>query len=654
MRKDRRGTGAIMGKRQYQSMTLARQVVAVLLLLPMLGGILLAQAGDDAASPLVQANGRSRFVHWLNIYDADGKPIMPGEAGVMSSARTCGKCHTYDVVGSGHHFNANQGVDPGRPGEPWILADAATGTQLPLSYRKWKGVFQPGQVGMSEWDFTVEFARHFPGGGVGEPSQAEMDKSPAAARWKISGGLQIDCMTCHYAGGGASPPDLNERSKQVERQNFLWTLPAEWGLGVVQGEAKKTPDDFDPNLPPDPDHPGSALPVLTYNKNRFDANGRVLFDVTRTPPAERCYACHTTRETRLTSGGPRFAHDGDVHIQRGMKCTDCHRNALDHEITRGYEWELRKGEAATLSCAGCHLGEDGKGNVIAGAGRMHAPVPAHAGLPPIHMKALTCTACHAGPVPDAAGPVLVQTSLAHGLGIVRGDRSNWDVPYIEEPVFRKGEDGKIGPHRVMWPAYWGYLKGGKVEPISPKVAAKFVGPGPARTAEAATQPAEMTKERIGAVLKRMDAGAVYVAAGKMYSLKSGAVAEDAVPDVEGSGEYAWAVGHDVRPASQALGARGCTECHASGSVILGSKVTAIGPWKMEGASPAVTPMWKMAGIDEDDVAALSAGYSVRPLAKAVIVLAGAVIALVLIVYGLQGAKVLLRSMGSPRDGEGVQ
>jgi len=27
---------------------------------------------------------------------------------------------------------------------------------------------------------------------------------------------------------------------------------------------------------------------------------------------------------------------------------------------------------------------------------------------------------------------------------------------------------------------------------------------------------------------------------------------------------------------------------------------------------------------------------------------------VLIVYGLQGAKVLLRSMGSPRDGEGVQ
>ncbi len=183
---------------------------------------------------------------------------------------------------------------------------------------------------------------------------------------------------------------------------------------------------------------------MTFDRSRFDANGRVLFDVTRNPPAERCYACHTVRDVRLPAGGPRWAHDGDVHIQRGMKCTDCHRNGLDHEITRGYEGEARAGEAATLSCVGCHLGEDGKGNQIAGAGRMNAPIPAHAGLPPIHMQVLTCTACHAGPAPGGGGPGMVQTSMAHGLGIARGDRSDWDVPYILEPVFRRARTGRSG------------------------------------------------------------------------------------------------------------------------------------------------------------------------------------------------------------------
>ncbi len=197
----------------------------VFLLAPVAAGALLAQGGDQA-SQLVQTNAKVRFVHRLTLYDADRNEIKPGGSGVVSIVRTCGKCHTYEAsaggIAGGHHFNAGMDKNSGRPGEPWILADAATGTQLPLSYRSWKGVFHPRDLGMSDWDFTVAFGTYLPGGGVSEPSDAEIAKSPAAARWKISGTLQIDCMTCHYGGGAGTPPDLNERSRQVGKQNLKW------------------------------------------------------------------------------------------------------------------------------------------------------------------------------------------------------------------------------------------------------------------------------------------------------------------------------------------------------------------------------------------------------------------------------------------------
>ena len=67
------------------------------------------------------------------------RPPKPGEEASpttstkpISLARTCGKCHSdYDVMQQGWHFNfANPGVAHGRRGEPWILTDAQTRTQL--------------------------------------------------------------------------------------------------------------------------------------------------------------------------------------------------------------------------------------------------------------------------------------------------------------------------------------------------------------------------------------------------------------------------------------------------------------------------------------------------------------------------------------------
>src|SRR5262249_33918595 len=67
--------------------------------------------------------------------DDQGKP-QEARANPYSTAQTCGRCHEYEAIGRGWHFNAALGnVKAGRPGEPWILTDPATRTQIPLSYR---------------------------------------------------------------------------------------------------------------------------------------------------------------------------------------------------------------------------------------------------------------------------------------------------------------------------------------------------------------------------------------------------------------------------------------------------------------------------------------------------------------------------------------
>ncbi len=63
-----------------------------------------------------------------------------------------------------------------------------------------------------------------------------------------------------------------------------------------------------------------------------------MFQVTRRPPSENCYYCHST-QTKLEDA--RWHSDLNVHLRAGMRCADCHRNGLDHMIVRGYEGEAK-------------------------------------------------------------------------------------------------------------------------------------------------------------------------------------------------------------------------------------------------------------------------------------------------------------------------
>ncbi len=44
----------------------------------------------------------------------------------------------------------------------------------------------------------------------------------------------------------------------------------------------------------------------------------------------------------------------DVHLNAGLKCVDCHRNGLDHNMTKGIADDNNDGSSA-FTCEGCHI-----------------------------------------------------------------------------------------------------------------------------------------------------------------------------------------------------------------------------------------------------------------------------------------------------------
>ncbi len=418
-------------------------------------------ASDVQVGPLPWGGDRTLPVHLLPLRDEANELIVPTETNPMPfSARwTCGPCHDYATVSSGWHFQGPSAEAGGRPGEPWIWADRLTGTVLPLSYRKWAGTWDPAAVGLNPWQFTTLFGRHMTGGGTGEPDDAGTEPG---SRWNVSGTLEANCLACHNA---SRRQDHSEWAKQVMRENFRWAATAASGLGEVGGMASRLKETWNVYDGPNPDdHEWAVVPEVTYKPSEFDAKHRVFFDLNHQADDARCLACHSV----TPASADKFLTDRDVHAAAGIKCADCHRNGLDHRILRGYETEaLEKGRrmAASFTCRGCHLGEDAEGAKVV-PGRLGAPLPAHKGIPLVHFKRLSCTVCHSGPMPGRA-PERVRTSRANRLGI-HGAAQWWtDSPAVLEPVYTRGADDKIAPHRLMWPAFWARLDGDKLVPLGP-------------------------------------------------------------------------------------------------------------------------------------------------------------------------------------------
>jgi hypothetical protein len=639
------------GKRS--SSRAARVLDAAVRSLAVFAAAALALAGALAlgSAPKEVAKGsRSAAVHTIPIFDEhdseidlDGLVVEP-----ISLRTTCDKCHAYETIRGGLHFNyADPGEAAGRAGEPWILADAATGTQIPISYRRWIGTWHPRDLGLTDWQMTARFAANLPGGGPGEPRDIDATRASPRRRWMITGRLGINCMACH---SGSPRQDRILWATHIERQNFRWAATAASGLGEVAGAVANLPLNYDLFRGRDPDDPAKVPPRVHYDPDAFNRNGELFFDIAKRPLNDRCYACHSVRH--VGPAAPKvWETDEDVHLRAGLRCVDCHRNGLDHAMSRGYAEEPAAGRTPTvapLTCEGCHLGDRSVGAPGAEGGRLGAPVPAHRGLPPAHLEKMSCTSCHSGPWPRGR-PQRTETSRSHLLGLAREDAGPQTPPHVVEPVFAPGDDGKIAPHRMLYPAFWAYLKDGKVRPILPQRAA----PAIARAAAAAQTSGEghpdkppSPEQRMVSALAALAADApqegrpVYVGGGRMTRLAAGRLITSDHPAAR---PYLWPVAHDVRPAAWSLGAGGCEDCHDVAAPIFFGKVPVRDLWK--DAATDEVDMTEFTGEDATYHRIFAMTFIFRPLVRVVAIAAAGLLAVILAGNLLLGLCTVCRKLG---------
>jgi len=630
----------------------------------MLAWLVTTGMAAEPATTTATARGdgsRSPGVHRIPLYlePEQGKPAdkitkATSPALPFSVRETCSNCHIYqhdyDTIKKGWHFNAiDANVPPGRPGQPWIYADPATGTQIPLSYRAWPGTFRPDQVGWSPFRFTQEFGRQMPGGGPGE---VDTKNDAEITRQMVSGKLEINCLSCHDKDPGH---DQAEYTGQIAKQNFRWAATASASFGTVAGSAKEMDDTFDymmPDMVTD-EKKKAQVPTVTYQASAFDHKDQVIFNVSGKIPSDRCYFCHSDINVNQC-GTEKWLGDEDVHLTAGLTCVDCHREGLEHHTIRGYEGETTANVmAAKTSCKGCHLGDE-NGRRLEG-GRLGAPVPTHKGIPTVHFERLACTACHSGPWPDDA-TYRVKTSQAHGLAGRTARKAPNALPHILYPVYAKQApvDGneasstprKIGPHKLIWPAYWGAINDkGAVRPLALTTVKDVVGAAlKGIPLTAAADWAEIKEDQIVTALKALagsvkDAKPVYVTGGKLYRLNDGGtLASD--QDHPAAAAYTWPIAHNVRPAGQSLGVGKCTVCHSTSSPFFFGKVAVDSP--IASVSNLTKVQYQFQKAPHGRTWAFAMSFVFRPWFKVVAIGSAGLIGIVLLLYGLRALGAVAR------------
>ena len=361
------------------------------LIISLAAGLLfvLAAVADEPRLGDVSDGSRTDSVHLIELYDEQGWEIFPDDSPLLpfSTKQTCGRCHSYEIISGGWHFNAyDTNVSAGRPGQPWIYANRELGMQVPLSYRDWPGAISPNDIGLSTFEFSRMFGRQMPGGGAGEiPS----DKPDEIMRGLVSGKLEINCLSCHNTHPGQ---DQAEYAAQIKNENFRWAATGACDFAVVDGSAGQMSDMYDYLAPAGQQN----RPRVNYDQKAFNYKNKVLFELEQDISPESCYFCHSNKLVG-DHFAPQSKKDEDIHIEAGLTCVDCHRNEIGHHITRGYEGETQNSSnplAGVSTCQGCHLGTEVSGCLpaVAGplAGRLGAPIPTHRGIPPVHFEKLTC------------------------------------------------------------------------------------------------------------------------------------------------------------------------------------------------------------------------------------------------------------------------
>jgi len=242
--------------------------------------------------------------------------------------------------------------------------------------------------------------------------------------------------------------------------------------------------------------------------------------------------------------------------------------------------------------------------------------------------------------------------MSHGLGnhgIIKADSV---MPYVQSPVFVKSLNGKIEPHHLIYPSFWGIKNGNDISPIEISVVKPIVET--VIQADTLTDSLNMliiqsgqwpdfTDDKIRTVLKNLPGDSsslpVYVSGGYLFYAVNGALAKE---KHEAAQPYSWAFGHDVRPAEQSLGAgEKCADCHSLGTALVAGKVEIPTMIKSaQGDSRSQLDFQKQGAIYSWLFAFT---FYFRPFLKLFIVVCICLMAAVLLLYAFRGLEAIVKA-----------
>jgi len=559
----------------------------------------------------------------FNLYDEEGNIIDPvngiNAEKPYSPKQTCGKCHDYDLITQGFHFQ--QGKDEAASGTlaeryQWVSHPGNYGgnwcSPAPLyNYLSDKNNSSAKEMDMTSFTFiTNGCGTCHPGGGSMEYDRDgfrydkrmedigftaggtnNFDGDYFQAHWNRSGVIEADCNLCHLP-----EYDYKTRNDHLAKFNFKWMATVGSGLASVEGSIKDTVD-----------------VKLNYNLVKFGPDGKVSMHLVREPRNETCLNCHSKPQWKKR--GSSFTEFTDVHIAKGVKCVDCHvagSMASDpriagkevHQFGKGDDpsgWVRNDLDNTMRTCDDCHT-----------TGYLTAPVAKHVWLPDLHLDKLSCQACH---IPQRkVKSALVQVSDVYNPGtkISPPPTSVWTFydqnmnywnhygeltmftakdqpsdPFVPEFGKYKGQIFPVNAVHSAWPGIYTEGEKGLDQPKQREIYNMWVAhrkdnskyPGLAKITDnnSDTIPEVNTAEEIDAFINSVTAymndqgydlsgrKIVWVNNDRMYL--SGNEYQILDKQYWESSPYAsvYKYSHDVFPAKAGLGTNGCTDCHSFGS-----------------------------------------------------------------------------------------
>ncbi len=500
-----------------------------------------------------------------------------------STRQTCGACHDVEKIGQGYHFvmDWDKADDHRFKGTktPWLISTGLTGGLTPVGFFQLakKENTLPDQMDLTAFEFISRFPKGakgyikpgcagcHPGGGMLEYDRdgfrydKRLAKNPGLAntldgdyyqsRWDKTGVIEPDCFFCH-----SSRYQMQKRLGQLKHLNFKWAGVAASGIGQVSGRVDK-----------------GEIPRVIYNKRLFNEDGSfVMPEMLVKPRAENCLLCHDTIDMGKRGTTWNDPVNPDVHHLAGLTCIDCHFGDINHNFAKGNAAAntVRDDLDNTMrSCRDCHT------TGYKGATRM-----VHKKIRKNHLDTLSCEACHIPQLNRSAiGAMCLNTGQfgKHGQINTRryGEAQSWKPAYV---IRKKDKDNKS-----------------RITPVNPFYASLFTNKDkngnhvPLFLSEVKTA-YELCKERMSQRKPAYDfhepGDVVLMLKTLTRSLSKNKRFATIAPCFHGGDtlyfldahsslvqkkDTTWvskipyfSISHNVAPVHKALGANGCSDCHA--------------------------------------------------------------------------------------------